>query len=648
MAGVLRCSTLKTVVGGVVVYRLPVGISDFKEIRCLERRDSIYYIDKTPLVDVLMQEVSAANLITRPIRFMKSTNLSMLKYFFDIEDAADNQILFDDLAIKTQPEYQETWQKHQGQYPVIFFSLKNIRGSSWEEIQSELIQVIKQCYMRHPCLGTSPSLAENEQLLYQAILTENFQLLPGMAMASSAEIKAKKHSAYKIALLTLTEFLAKHYQRKVIVLVDEYDKPLHIAYQHTDPKIRCLPHHQQRESCFSETIAWMVSFFESGLKDNIHVRKAVITGVLRTAFTSLLSSLNHISIYSVLSSEYAEYFGVTEGEIPGILTALGFEKTAQEQQQNIKKWYNGYKIGKTLLHNPWSIARYLTHVQNDPGSPPAPYWLQVGDGSLIGEFGRQYYYRIEKELIQLLKNSETTQEENVQPVIVGIDERTMFSDLDKRNLNAFWGLLLHTGFLTIRAKVAVTGTITQCSVAIPNFEIAGAYRVFILRWFEEANAGSGIEFSWMLESLMGGNLAYFASYLSYFILNTMSYFDQPSNSVYAKNPNYPEQFYHIFMVGLLAGLQDYGYRLQSNHESGLGRYDLMLTPKDPNKHGIIFEFKVADTAEKLEACAHSALKQIVDKQYSAALVSQGIKRGLHIGIAFFGKELYVAHEWQVY
>jgi hypothetical protein len=633
----------------VVVYRLPVGISDFKEMRCLERRDSIYYIDKTPLVDVLMQEVSAANLITRPIRFMKSTNLSMLKYFFDIEDAADNQILFDDLAIKTQPEYQETWQKHQGQYPVIFFSLKNIRGSSWEEIQSELIQVIKQCYMRHPCLATSPSLAENEQLLYQAILTENFQLLPGMAMASSAEIKAKKHSAYKIALLTLTAFLAKHYQRKVIVLVDEYDKPLHIAYQHTDLKIRCLPHHQQRESCFGETIAWMISFFESGLKDNIYVRKAVITGVLRTAFTSLLSSLNHISIYSVLSSEYAEYFGVTEGEIPGILTALGFEKTAQEQQQNIKKWYNGYKIGKTLLHNPWSIARYLTHVKNDPGSPPAPYWLQVGDGSLIGEFGRTYYPYIEKDLIQLLKNSQENIE-NPPEVIVFIDERTVFSDLDTLSVEAFWGLLLHTGFITIRSQVTTQGTLLRCSIAIPNFEIAGAYYVFIKRWFKEANQPHNINLAMMLESLLNGNLQYFADYLTHFIFNTISYFDFPTFNL-RKNPTQqtpPERVYHVLMIGLLAGLSDYAYRLTSNHESGLGRYDLMLTPKDPNKHGIIFEFKVADTAEKLEACAHSALKQIVDKQYSAALVNQGIKRGLHIGIAFFGKTLYVAHEWQAY
>jgi hypothetical protein len=628
------------------VHRLPVGISDFKAIRCSDYADEqAYYIDKTPMIDAIMREKETSILFTRPIRFMKSTNLSMLNYFFNVEGAADNQALFDGLAIKTKPEYQVTWQKHQGQYPVIFFSLKDIRGGSWKEIEKELIRVIKKLYGQYRFLAQSSQLAMDEKQIYSAILTGDISSLPDATDASDRDLKITKQSCYKTALLTLIELLTKHYQRQIIVLVDEYDKPLHIAYQNTDPKIRQLPKQQSSRGCFWETTEWMTAFFESGLKDNSHVRKAVITGVLRTAFTSLISSLNNVSIYSVLSPNYSQYFGVTEDELPGILNALGFTKTANEQQRLIKQWYNGYKIGNTLLHNPWSIAKYLTDAQKDSTRQPIPYWLQIGNSSLIGEFGRMYYPYITKDLTQLLKNSLETSG-STSEVMVFIDERTVFSDLDTLNVEAFWGLLLHTGFITILNATHTQGTLVRCSIAIPNVEVASAYYVFIKRWFKEANQPVNINLTLMLESVLSGELDYFKTYLTHFIFNTVSYFDFPTFNI-RKNPNQqtpPERVYHIFMIGLLAGLQDYGYRLKSNHESGLGRYDLLLTPEDRRKHGVIFEFKVAESAEQLEACAQSALQQIVAKRYSTSLVNDGIKCGLHIGLAFFGKALHVAHE----
>jgi hypothetical protein len=634
---------------GRVVYRLPVGISDFKDMCCVQRRNAIYYIDKTAIVHDIMQEESVSILFTRPIRFMKSTNLSMLNYFFNIEDATDNKILFDRLAIATKPEYQHTWKNHQGQYPVIFFSLKDIRGNSWAAIEDGLIRVVKQLYQQYEFLGNSPHLSQYNKMYYQAIATGDGELLSKATSAISKPDAATLSNSYKTALFTLTELLAKHYQRQVIVLVDEYDKPLHIAYQHTDPTIRYLPKQQQQGSCFYETTEWMITFFESGLKDNNHVRKAVMTGVLRTAFTSLISSLNHVSVYSVLSSRYAQYFGVTDSEIPDVLQALGFEKMAAAQQQRIKQWYNGYRIGNTLLHNPWSIAKYLTDAQDDPTNVPIPYWLQVGDSSLIGEFGRRYYPYIEEDLTQLLKNSLDVTN-NPSEVVVFIDERTVFSDLDTLSVEAFWSLLLHTGFITLRSKAYTQGTLLRCSIAIPNFEIAGAYYVFIKRWFKEANQPSSINLALMLESLLSGELEYFKTYLTHFIFNTVSYFDFPTFNI-RQDPNQktpPERVYHIFMIGLLAGLQDYGYRLQSNHESGLGRYDLLLTPEDHSKHGVIFEFKVADYAEQLAASAQSALQQIVEKKYNTALARDGVKRGLHIGLSFYGKEFHVAHEWHDY
>jgi hypothetical protein len=665
--------------------QLPIGISDFKEMRCPENRTDIYYVDKTPLVHaILLEKKNKALLITRPIRFMKSTNLSMLRYFFDIAHAQENAVLFDDLAIKTNLEYQAIWEQHQGKYPVVYLSFKDAKGENWNILYSQIIKQIQKMYKQHQHIfENSPRLSITDKTRYLAIIHNTVFQLPQVSQYPTSQQQFDEiYTLYCNALAMLIEALHQHYQQRVIVLIDEYDAPLHSAYQHTAPQYRnlttlevtALPKEQQDHCYFNKTREWMARFFEAGLKDNDPVLfKAVMTGVLRTAFTSLISSLNNVSIHSILSPEYADYFGITHQELSMILNELEVSHELETVTQQIQRWYNGYEVGcnpnnkrGVLLYNPWSIAKYLARYQKFPDyTEPQAYWLQTGDSSVIGDYGRKFFSQIESELVKLIQKNK---------IVVRIDERTVFSDLERHNVNAFWGLLLHTGYLTVKDMSFLQEYRFSCTVAIPNQEVSGAYMTFIERWYHDASFAGNINFDQMLNSLLTGQLDYFKHHLEHYILSVVSYFDIPRKArIIPKNAKSlkrkhndekqeegkeqekefeeyieiitPEQMYHLFILGFVAGLHGDCYQVQSNRESGYGRYDLILSPRRPDKHGIIFEFKAAKKPEQLEEYAQAALTQIRTKHYQAALEDHGVKRGLHIGIAFCGKRLHLSSEW---
>jgi hypothetical protein len=642
--------------------QLPLGISDFKDLRSAENRDRIYLVDKTPLIDAIMEEASATLLITRPIRFMKTTNLSMLRYFFDIEAANENQGLFDDFAIKTNPQYQQTWQRHQGKYPVIYLSFKDVRGSNWDALHFQLIDQIQNTYEQHKVLENSTALSATDKERYTALVDKRAFNLPEVANLPKERQEEAFYALYRNALVTLITNLHQHYQQKVIVLIDEYDTPLHSAYQNTPEKyrnlsigqVRSLPKEEQGDCYFQETVEWMTKFLGPALKDNRYVRKAVMTGVLRTAFASLISSLNNVSIHSVLSQEYAQYFGITHPELAIMLDRLGIREQLDIVKEKIESWYNGYEVGcglhgsqGTLLFNPWSIATYLSRYQKFPQHhlEPQGYWLETSNSRVIGDYGRKFYLAIEKDLVQLIQK---------KTILVDLDERTVFNDLDLHDLSAFWGLLVHTGYLTVKRMAYLDDGRFSCTVAIPNEEVWTAYTSFTRRWFQRASASQHLEFTHVLDSFLTGNLDYFKAYLQNYMLGVVSYFDIPKkmNVPQGEQDNdlivTPEQIYHMFLLGFLAGLHGTHYYMQSNRESGHGRYDLLLLPKNSQQHSVLFEFKVAQKREQLEQYASNALWQIRDKAYHTESVSRGISKGLHLGVSFCGKYVHLEHEWWTY
>lgn len=529
--------------------KLPVGIDDFRKII----ENDYYFVDKSLLIDELLDKRSEVTLLSRPRRFGKTLNMSMLNYFFNIENKEFNKELFEGLAISNTDKI-----KYQGEYPVIYISLKDIKVDNW-----------------NLCLNKLHLLLETEYSKYGLVLE-------------------RKRESQENALLDLSRFLYEKYGKKVVILIDEYDTPLVTAHS---------------QSYYNDAIFFFRNFLSAALKGNPYLEFAVLTGILRVAKESIFSGLNNLTVSTILGNKY-EYFGLTEKEVEEALEYYELDFKLEE----VKKWYNGYRFGDKLVYNPWSIINCINDKELNP------YWVNTSDNALIKNLLTKNDKKVFEEL-ELIFKGETIWET--------ISENIIFDDLN--NINTIWSLMLFSGYLTYEdIKVSSITGFKSYSLKIPNQEIKSFFRQSFVEIYTKGNV---YFYGTMMEDLFLGNLDSFLNKFKRMYMSAVSYHDAGDS----------EKYYHHFMLGLLLTLGD-KYIITSNRESGYGRYDIALEPKDKKNYGLIFEFKIGDKNSIAEK-AKEALVQINEKKYDIAMKNNGVSKVIKIGMAFSGKD--VAIESQI-
>ena len=538
--------------------KLPIGIDDFKKL--IEK--NAYYIDKTEYIEKILDDISEVKLFIRPRRFGKTLNMLTLKYFFDIENKEENRKLFKNLYIEKSEYFKE-----QGQYPVIFISLKGLKEKTWENCFNEIKALISKLYNEFEFI--KKVLNESELNIFDKIWLK------------------KDDGEYTNALKNLTSFLYKYYKKEVILLIDEYDAPLINAYEY---------------GYYDEAILFFKVFYGEALKTNLYLRTGIMTGIIRVIKAGIFSDLNNLKIYSILDKEYSDFFGFTQEEVKKALEDFNIEYELPE----VKSWYDGYKFGNSEVYNPWSILNFLQHRELEA------YWVKTSSNFLIKEALKNVNLDVKESLENLFNG------ENVEEVITGN------SDLSSLlSYHDIWELLLFSGYLTIDKKIDKK----LYSLRLPNREIKELFKdEFIDISFGES------QFIKTMESLKRNKLEDFEKNLQKILLNSTSYQD-------TKN----EDFYHGLILGMTLYL-DSQYYVTSNKESGLGRYDVTIEPKNKNNKGYILEFKVTKNEEDLEKEAKQAIEQIISKKYDISLKERGIKDIIILGVAFCGKLVKVSYK----
>ena len=559
--------------------KLPIGLSDFKDM--IEK--NYYYFDKSELIENILEDGSIVKLFTRPRRFGKTLNMSMLKYFFDVKNKEENKKLFEGLNI-SKSEYFEK----QGEFPVISISFKNYNKNDWESGFKSIKSTISDIYAKFEYL--MEHLNKRDLKKFEDIWLE------------------KDEGDWERSLLNLTKYVYEYYEKKVIVLIDEYDQPIINSYI---------------KGYYSETIDFFKSFYGSVLKDNEYLEMSVITGILRVAKENIFSGLNNLEVHTILDSEFTEYFGIIEDEVEEALKDFNLEY----ELEDVQKWYNGYLFGDTKVYNPWSIINFLKKGRL------RPYWVNTSGNGLIQLYLEKLKNEIFDEFSKLL---------NKESVLKRINDNMTFGNLEANFEKNIWNLFFHSGYLTLVEEYDEDEE--GIYLKIPNEEILKMFsEMFIEVYFKDTN-----NFLDMTEALKNGDIKKFKLGLNKVLLENTGIFDV--------NGIYKEQFYHGFMLGMILILKN-EYEITSNGFAGKGRYDLLLKPKNvlEGREGIIFELKIVNAnsdqkfsgdklKEKLEKECEVALNQIDEKEYISVLKNAGVERILKIGIAFFGKEFEVKFE----
>ncbi len=576
---------------------LPEGIEDFKEIR--ETRVSgqpLSIADKSTYLKDIVETGNKVILVTRPPRFMKTSFLSMSYYFLSLHGAEENKRLFERMEITRD---QAFCQAHQGKYPVISITLKGVTSATWASAIHEFKRIFSNLYQSYDYLLGQMQYEHNKNY-FNRIIDQT---------ATQDDLED--------ALVNLTQYLHQAHQQQVIVLIDEYDTPLHYAHKKTSPRSR-----RGGQGYFGNMVEFITGMLGKALKTNDSLAKGMMTGVLRTAFTSILSGLNNPGIFTMMSSEFAGAFGLTQEEIDQFLSRISAENQARIRQE-LSVWYNGYIIGGKTIYNPWSVAHYFKALRSGGEFPANEYWVQSGHSKGLIEYLYPRYQAMQSDLGKLISGKE---------IEVEIDERTTISDLsDTENMSAFWGLLLHTGYLCC-TRTIVTDGMRYYKVKIPNHEVLGAYKRLRIGYDDKVRLPRYRNV--FLEALFEGNILRFCQHLQEYFNQSMSYYDVAGNS---------EQSYHQLISGIFATLHGYdGWRVRSNRESGSGRYDMLLFPTISNRsgghaHGYLFEFKHTSNRRRMQKGLTKACHQIMEKQYYHELISQGIRQAYHVGMIFCGK-----------
>lgn len=544
---------------------LPIGVSDFKSATT-----NYYYVDKTLLIRDFLNAIPMVSLFTRPRRFGKTLNMDMLRVFFE-KTPEDTSIYFKDKYIWQFGDY---YTKHQGQYPVIFLSFKDVKCSSWQETFQKISKLISLEFMRHNELESSSVLSSYEKEQYHRFASENIN-----------EVDCQ------MGLQLLSLLLHKHYDKECVIIIDEYDTPI-----------------QQGHLCdfYNEIVDFMRNFFSGGLKDNPHLAFGFLTGILRVAKESILSGMNNLKTNSILDNNYSSYFGFTNEEVRDMLAYYDYE----DKYQEICEWYDGYRFGNSEIFNPWSVINYIS----DQCFPKA-FWQSTGSNDIIGEIIGTATPEINENLYKLFCGNTVT---------TYVDTSVIYPEV-QNNPNSIYSFLLVAGYLKVAEIYPQNDGNYMCDVAIPNKEILYVYEKEVLNRTNQNNVSISIH-----QAIFSKDTSKLQSLLEDFMLKSISTMDGAS-----------EAFYHGMMLGLCAVLGSQ-FKVRSNRESELGRFDIELLPMVKGIPGFIFEFKhTKDINVDLDSLANSALKQIEDMKYDTELNDFGVEDIVKIGIAFRQKSAVV-------
>lgn len=544
---------------------LPIGVSDFKLATT-----GYYYVDKTLMIRDFLDKKPMVSLFTRPRRFGKTLNMDMLRVFFE-KTNEDTSVYFKDKQIWQCGDY---YTKHQGQYPVIFLTFKDVKSMTWEETFQKIRRLISLEFIRHNELETSSVLTAYEK--------EQYHLLAG---DSGDEVDCQ------MGLQLLSLLLHKHYGRECIIIIDEYDTPI-----------------QQGHTCnfYPEIINFMRNFFSGGLKDNPHLAFGFLTGILRVAKESIFSGMNNLKTYSILDDGYSSYFGFTEKEVKDMLRYYGKD----DKYNELSEWYDGYRFGNTEIFNPWSVINYISD-----NCFPKAFWQSTGSNEIIGEIIQAATPEITKDLYKLLCG---------EKIAAYIDTGVIYPEV-QNNPYSIYSFLLVAGYLKVANIYPQSDGNFMCDVAIPNKEITFVYEKEVLNRTNQNSLAISIS-----QAIFSKDTQKLQALLEDFMVKSISSIDGAN-----------EGFYHGMMLGLCAILGN-RYKIRSNRESGLGRFDIQLMPLTKGLPGFIFEFKhTKDEHTDLSALADSALQQIEAKKYDTELRDNGVNSIISIGIAFRGKSAVV-------
>ena len=542
--------------------RLAIGLSDFKHLI----EEDFYYFDKTKFIEEIIEDGSQVKLFARPRRFGKTLNMSMLKYFFDIKNREENKEIFKDLYIEKTEAFKE-----QGQYPVIFLSLKDLKALTWEQMEKAIKSAISRLFSEYKYLLND--LDKFDTLTFENILLKNTEL-----------------EDLKEALKFLTRILYEKYNKKVVVLIDEYDSPLVSAYING--------YYEKAKDFFK-------NFYSTVLKDNSYLQMGVLTGIIRVIKAGIFSDLNNLSTYTILSDVYTDSYGLTEEEVEKSLKYYGIE----QEISNVKDWYDGYKFGDSEVYNPWSILNFLRFKEL------RAYWVDTSGNDLI----KDVLKKITKNTIEALER--LFNGEGLKQNISGTSDLSKLLSEDE-----LWELMLFSGYLTVEEKIDHKNYVLR----LPNKEIKELFRdTFLEKYF-----GRGSKLLYLMEALTENRIDEYEERLQEILLTSVSYNDTKKGN---------EAFYHGLIMGM--GLYLEGeYITKSNIESGLGRYDFVIEPKNKAKRAYIMEFKSTDNIEKLEEVSKEALEQIENKKYDVSLKQNGVKDITYMGIAFCGKQIKISYK----
>ena len=553
--------------------KLPVGLENFQEIE----KSGFYYVDKTKLIEQLFENWSKVNLFTRPRRFGKTLNMSMLKSFFEI--GAD-RTLFDGLYISRN---QKLCEEYMGKYPVIFLSLKGIDGLSFEAAKYRLTELIGVEAERFAFLADSEKLTDNERSKYRAII----HLVNGKYSMDEDMLVS--------SLQTLSQLLCRHYGQKAIILIDEYDVPLDKAFQH---------------GYYKEMVSLIRGLFGQALKTNDDLQFAVLTGCLRVSKESIFTGLNNFKVYAADDVRYDEEFGFTNKEIKKLLANYNL----QEHFGKVKEWYDGYRFGNADIYCPWDVINYVDDLVSDPNVQPKSYWINSSGNDLVKRFIEQADITTKDEIEQLIAGNAV--EKRIRPDLT-------YNEIDN-SIDNIWSVLFTTGYLTRLGK-AENGVY---KLIIPNQEVREVFVLQIREWFNQTVANNRASTDKINQGFLEGEVETIQQELTMFLGETISVFDTK-----ARNEE-KEIFYHGILLGILKNYS--GWVVKSNRESGDGFADILLKPKNPDA-GIIVELKYARSLHDLDQACERALEQIEDRRYDTELREDGRNDILAYGIAFCRK-----------
>ena len=553
--------------------KLPVGIDNFEKIR----RNGFYYVDKTSLIEQLFSNWGEVNLFTRPRRFGKTLNMSMLKYFFEI---GTDRSLFDGLHISSN---EKICSEHMGKYPVIFLSLKNAEGLNFDTAKYQMVELIAREAERFPFLAKDTNLSDRDREKYRvltAFADGHYQMIDDVLYGS---------------LQTFSELLYKHFNQKTVILIDEYDVPLDKAFQH---------------GYYREMVALIRALFGRALKTNEALAFAVLTGCLRVSKESICTGLNNFKILSITDSRFDEQFGFTDKEVQKLLADYHLEARFSET----KEWYDGYRFGNVDVYCPWDVINHIDRIKDDPNARPEAYWINTSGNDLVKRF--------------VDKANRTTRNEIEQLIAGNAIEKTLRLDLTydeiDNSIENLWSVLFTTGYLT-QAGMREDGAYR---LVLPNREICEVFKLQIQEWFKKSIFSNAEQLTAFWKAFEEGNTDGVEMYLNRIMSNSISVFDIKTGE------EKKEISYHNLLVGILTGNAD--WLVKPNVEAGEGFADIIVETEDPNA-GIVVELKYTKDYDEMEQACRAALDQINDRRYQEYLLNDGRKDITLYGIAFCKK-----------